>query len=210
MEHGKDKYKYEKIYHKKGKLLKVRKGVKYEKSWDEADNSFKTIWKKYGSGDGNYKNEIASILDLKVTSVLDVGCGWNSFVETMRPYIEKAVGVDFACPAADVIASAHNLPFDEKSFDLITSWDCMEHIPEEEVPMVIEEFSRVGSRVYLKITTAPSATRIDGEELHVCVKDPDWWNEQIEKHFNIKKSQFNESINKPAKNHLIIYAVSKD
>ena len=210
MEHGKDKYKYEKIYHKKGKLLKVREGVAHEKSWDEANDNFKKLWEKYGSGDGNYKDEIKSILNLKATSILDVGCGWNSFIKKMKPHVEKAIGVDFACPGADMIASAHNLPFDKKSFDLITSWDCMEHIPEEEVPMVIEEFSRVANRVYLKITTAPSATKIDGEELHVCVKDPDWWNKQIEKHFNIEKSQFNKNINKPAKNNLIVYAVSKN
>ena len=98
-----------------------------------------------------------------------------------------AVGVDCACPGADVIASAADLPFCDNSFEMITSFDCMEHIAEEEIEEVINELYRVSSRhVFLQIDLADHGTKIDGETLHVTLKERDWWNEMIEKKFKIE------------------------
>jgi|TARA_B100000287_G_scaffold432880_2_gene493231 SAM-dependent methyltransferase len=98
-----------------------------------------------------------------------------------------AVGVDCACPGADVIASAAELPFCNNSFEIITSFDCMEHIAEEEIEQVINELHRVSSRhIFLQIDLADHGTKIDGETLHVTLKEREWWNEMIQKKFKIE------------------------
>ncbi|HBY68244.1 MAG TPA: hypothetical protein DEG69_11085, partial [Flavobacteriaceae bacterium] len=65
---------------------------------------------------------------------------------------DKFVGIDIACPGADIIAEAHKLPFEDKQFDLLVSFDCMEHIPEDEIELCFKEFSRVAERMYIKIS----------------------------------------------------------
>ena len=91
--------------------------------------------------------------------------------------------MDIACPGADFIAPAHNLPFDNNAYDLVVSFDCMEHIPEEEVSGSISEFARVGNRAYVNISLADSPTLIDGEPLHVCVKSKEWWLDKFRESF---------------------------
>jgi len=98
-----------------------------------------------------------------------------------------AVGVDCACPGADVIASAVELPFCDNSFEMISSFDCMEHIAEEEIEQVINELHRVSSKhIFLQIDLADHGTKIDGELLHVTLRERDWWNDMIEKKFKIE------------------------
>jgi SAM-dependent methyltransferase len=97
------------------------------------------------------------------------------------------VGVDCACPGADVIATAGDLPFHNNSFDIITSFDCMEHIAEEEIEQVMDELHRVTNKhVFLQIDLADHGTKIDGELLHVTLKERDWWNDMIGKKFKIE------------------------
>ena len=133
-------------------------------------------------------------------SVLDVGCGWNewkhlapiTWVRNHHLWPDKdlvamskinIVGVDIACPGADVIAPAHNMPLQDKCVDLLVSFDCMEHIPEEEVSKSILEFARVAHRCYVNVCLADSPTTIDDEPLHVCIKPRDWWVEKFKEHW---------------------------
>jgi len=175
MAEGKDKHKYEKIYQKKG--IMTKKGG-YVGKYGESSKLDKK-WDRYGHGYEGL-SELRNIIQLDPQSMLDIGCGFNRFMKTIkqnkkisrlaRSTHDNFIGVDIACPGADVIAPAHDLPFENDRFDVIVSFDCMEHIPEEEVPLAIEEFYRVGKRIYLKISLTHSGTFIDGEPVHVCVK----------------------------------------
>ena len=174
---GKDAYKYEKIYKRQGILTKKAGSGRY------TDEGMKKRWDKYGhSNEG--KEYFSKILKLKPQSLLDIGCGYNEFCQSIKRQSSiKAVGSDIACPGADFIAPAHSLPFIDNEFDLITSFDCMEHIPEEEVEPSFKEFARVGQRIFLKVCLEDTPTKIDGEGLHVCVKEAEWWIEQADKYF---------------------------
>ena len=192
---GKDKYKYEKIFQKqgvmsKGKTALIKNGrpvVVSEFIGRYGENkALDEKWDKYGHKCEGRPN-ILDVMTLDPKSMIDIGAGYNEFIDEIRAATcynkSKFIGVDIACPGADVIAPAHNLPFEDQEFDMIVSFDCMEHIPEEEVPLAIKEFHRVGKRIYLKIAMADSPTLIDGEGLHVCVKPVDWWLEQIREYF---------------------------
>ena len=183
---GKDKEKYEKIYERKGVMTK-RGG--FEGKYGD-DPLLDKKWRAYGHGFEG-KRHLGKVKKLKPQSMIDIGAGHNEFISAYRGEIhgnpkkikERFLGVDIACKYSDVIAPAHELPFGDKSFDLLVSFDCMEHIPEDEVPLAIKEFERVAKRIYLQISLGESATLIDGELLHVCVKSSDWWLEQIQQYF---------------------------
>ena len=88
---------------------------------------------------------------------------------------------------------------------MVVSFDCMEHIPEEEVSLAIQEFKRVARRIYLKISLTESPTRIDGEPVHVCVRTPAWWLETIREHFPSAHFRSHNRKNTPWEN-IIVYA----
>lgn len=65
----------------------------------------------------------------------------------------KFTGLDISSPYADVIAPAHNIPIvGNKEFDLLSSFDYIEHIPKEEIEASFEEFRRISKRVFLQIS----------------------------------------------------------
>ena len=183
-----DGWKYEKIYNRKGVLTKGKDGLKGEYGSSEALDK---KWNHYGHGNEGSSN-IAEVMRYGPESMLDIGCGYNEFIKeircatrTMREYDESDwIGADIACPGADVITAAHDLPFKDNRFDMIVSFDCMEHIPEGEVPLCIEEFHRVARRIYLKIALTQCSTLIDGEHLHACVRPAEWWLGAVQEHFS--------------------------
>jgi len=196
---GKEVYKYDKIYNHEGYLTK--KGV--TKTWEEADDNFKKKWKKYGhSFEG--KNYTRDVINLQPKSIIDIGCGWNEFCKTMKSAgISNCIGVDCSCPGADIIASAHDIPVQDKSYDLLVSFDCMEHIPKEEVLDSFKEFARICNRMFIKVALTENTTFIDGEILHTCVESIEWWLKQAENYFNIKSQEVKTP--NPAHSHVLIY-----
>ena len=188
---GKDKWKYEKIYTQKGRLYKKGKNFEFEGSFKDFENkNISNKWLKYGHSFEGRKH-IKNILALRPKSVIDIGCGGNEFCNHLKKrkrYFfskKKFVGVDIACPSADIIAPAHNIPtVRDKEFDLCTSFDCIEHIPEEEMNAAFKEFKRISNRVFLQICLESSPTTIDGENLHVCIKPEKWWIKLAKQYFD--------------------------
>ena len=179
---GKDAWKYEKIYQQKGVLTKVDAGGDFE-HWKKIGKASK--WLKYGhSFEG--KVNFSEVLSLKPTNLIDIGCGWNEFCKAITAQLGITVfGVDIACPGADYITSAHYMPnIESNSYDLLVSFDCIEHIPADEIDGAFSEFARIADRVFLKICLEDSSTKIDGEGLHVCLKDKEWWKNICEKYFD--------------------------
>lgn len=111
------------------------------------------------------------------TSLLDVGCGHNELVKAWGGVL--SVGVDFACPGADVIAPATALPFADGLFDVVTSFDMLEHLPEHEVLPALREMRRVAHCFCFSIATAPSRILWQWQNLHPTVKPMSWWLDRI-------------------------------
>jgi len=130
----------------------------------------------------------------KCKNLLDVGCGTGAAVRYHREIggIE-AYGIDFAQQAIDTwkqflvdkfcfVGAAEDIPFKDNAFDFVTCTDMLEHIPEENVPRVLKEMFRVGrDRFFFAVSLAPANVKMphDGSEPHVCLKEPEWWVEQI-------------------------------
>ena len=115
--------------------------------------------------------------------VADFGCGRNLFIAGLRAEGIAGVGIDFAFPEADVAAPMHATGLADGVADVVTSFDAMEHLLPEDVPLALAEMRRVGTaggRFVFSISTRDSTWRVDGETLHPTVRPMSWWVEQIE------------------------------
>ena len=147
---------------------------KYQFIYAETDYSY------YGHtnhGKGTY--DLVKCLSPK--SIIDVGCGHNEFCKYFQQENVFCVGVDFACPTTDVIASATNLPFVSKEFDILTSFDVLEHILPTDIHLVLDEFKRVSDRFIFSISYVPSKILVKGNNLHPSVFPEEWWISEISK-----------------------------
>ena len=79
--------------------------------------------------------------------LLEVGCGQGKFSLHLATIGARVVGTDFSTKAIEIahkrqlaqkslakflVADAQSLPFADKSFDLVVSCECLEHIPKPE------------------------------------------------------------------------------
>lgn len=148
-------------------------------------------------GDDKVLKKLHSILK-KSKTLLDVGCGKGFYTKyLMNTYpLLKVSCIDIAgkmimrhAPGIDIIqASAHNIPFESRSFDFVMHLDGMEHIPREIENRVLNEELRVSKKyIYHQISTKP--TKIDKEwidkgigSIHVNIRNEKEW-KALFKHF---------------------------
>lgn len=116
--------------------------------------------------------------EIKPTSILDVGCGRNGFARECRMRGIPAMGLDFACPDADVLAAAHDIPSPDNSFDLVTAFDFLEHLLPDELSETLREMARVGRRYMVRIAHFPHSLRGYGT-LHHIVQPEGWWTRKL-------------------------------
>jgi SAM-dependent methyltransferase len=140
-------------------------------------------YKRYGHSNHGGAAALAILAREKPRRVLDAGCGWNEFAIAARARGIDTTGVDFACPGADVVADiARGLPFPDKAFEVITSFDMLEHLRPDQVDAVLAEMCRLSWRFILSISYVPSVNKWQGETLHPTVRDEAWWIEQLTRH----------------------------
>jgi SAM-dependent methyltransferase len=136
--------------------------------------------RRYGHSNHGAK-AVKPLMKWAPASVLDVGCGFNEFVKNLRTLLPtvRSVGVDFACPGADIQASATQMPFDAREFDVLTAFDLLEHLPPEDVENALHEMARVSRRFIFSISYQPSVNKWKGQTLHPTVRPEEWWLEQL-------------------------------
>ena len=68
------------------------------------------------------------------------------------------------------------------SFDAVIATDMLEHVPEEDVPWVLDElFSLCSGFLYLVAACFPARKHLpDGQNAHCTVMSPEWWQGQVE------------------------------
>ncbi len=71
----------------------------------------------------------------------------------------------------------------EGKFDGVISTDVLEHIPEEDIPWVLDGiFGHAGSFVYVVAACYPAKKILpDGQNAHCTIQPPEWWREQLER-----------------------------
>ncbi|MEX2659870.1 MAG: class I SAM-dependent methyltransferase [Acidimicrobiales bacterium] len=124
---------------------------RYDRDTSNADVAAYLLWRHFG-----------------VHRVLDVGCATGFVVEALRELGLDAKGVDvsrWAVQHPALGATGHigygdlleRLPFEDDSFDLVSAFETLEHLPPESVPRALLELRRV-TRSYV-VATIPSFGR---------------------------------------------------
>lgn len=113
------------------------------------------------------------------SSMLDIGCGRGEMldyaksigfdsvrgIETVDELVENPL-VDYGL--------AHNLPAQSSSYDVVTMFDVMEHLIEEDCYQAIDEMLRVAtSHIVVSISNKPSI--VHGIDVHITKKRYDEW-----------------------------------
>jgi len=105
--------------------------------------------------------------------VLDIGCGDGFLTNAISAFCQRVIGIDNSltgislardrvdnAKVALLISSASNLPFKDDTFDIITLFEVIEHIPAESVKNTVEEIKRVlkdGGKI---IVTTPNSRNL--------------------------------------------------
>lgn len=124
----------------------------------------------------------------------DIGCGYCEFLQWLRSKSEDfyLYGVDIAVPIDNdffavnditfVRDAAWNLIFANKSVDLLTAFDVLEHIPAAMLKTTLAEFDRVCKGEMIFSIGHRSSKKI-GIELHQTIQAAPWWHDLLETHF---------------------------
>lgn len=168
--------------------------------YPDGGNYFDTAYRDYAAQNpdrklDHYLGEIATYGAIEGdVSLLDVGCGRGSFLRRaaeVRPDWRLA-GTDIdregvaatrqAVPSAQVLeAPATDTPFEPDSFDVITAWDVLEHVPD--LAAVLESVTNMlrpeGIFVFVVPVydgiTGPIIRQLDKDPTHIHKKGRDWW-----------------------------------
>jgi len=124
----------------------------------------------YGSGMRLHFTHISAVLTLlDFKKIIDFGCGKGLMADELnRLKIAEVTKYDPAISSYNVIPNS--------KFDCIINTDVMEHIPESEIPAVLDQFKKLSSSAII-IPHLGKAKLIlpNGENAHCTIKTPDEW-----------------------------------
>lgn len=160
----------------------------YREWFGSGDKHFRGSW-----GGRAYKEIVKLARQTHSQTLLDYGCGKGlHFINAKMGEQDKdrltdigctISGYDPACPSFDVLPQI--------MFDGVTVLDVMEHVPEEDVPWVLEEiFGFARKFVFFLVTTVLARKRFqDGRNVHVTIKPELWWRDKIKEAKRAARSQ---------------------
>ena len=141
--------------------------------------------------DPNYKmgqgraREIAKDIALipAGSTYLDVGCGRGESIRLAESFGIVATGLElvpYLCNESVVEGNIGELPFEDSSFEYVSCYDVVEHLPTEQVDEALSELFRVASKwVFITTNDKSSIHNVCGDNLHLTRKPRDWWEQKI-------------------------------
>ena len=136
-----------------------------------------------GAGNEEVINIISRFNELGViNSVLDSGTGKGAFPKNLKKTCPQ-IKVGAYDPAVEKFSKKP-----EKKFDLVTSFDVLEHVERNSVYAVLKEIRDLSSKlVFLQIDLQPAVKKLSsGRNAHIMLAPSDWWISQIASIFTIQ------------------------
>lgn len=120
--------------------------------------------------------EILKNIPIELESLLDVGCGNGAFLNTISQnpkfkYLKKTIGIDMSNEALKYVLTEKkqglisNIPYRDRSFEMVTSLEVLEHIKVSEFCIALKELGRVSNKYIL--LTVPNNENLD-LNLRIC------------------------------------------
>lgn len=127
-------------------------------------------------------------------SILDIGCGNGSFLSLCKSKgLERCAGTDIITLDLGIVKKEENieyynipaseLSFNNNEFDIVTSFECLEHVHEDEVDATLDNMFKFTSNfLCLSIAHRESGEKTkDGRNLHLTVHPWHWWKNKLNK-----------------------------
>lgn len=118
-------------------------------------------------------------------SYLDVGCGRAEMLDyAARIGFKEVIGTEVVLGLLRYnvrFALAHELPFDDNEFAIVSCFDVLEHLLPEDTEAVLQELDRVAAK-QLILTANNQHSKSLGVELHVNRRPYDEWDQLIREH----------------------------
>lgn len=135
-------------------------------------------------------------------SILDVGTGNGQQCLNYKKIFKNVYGVDWVnWSTSDITPAilkennivffnchANNIPLSDKSVEIVTSFDFLEHLIPEEVDKVLSEMTRIGKHIMIhSISHNPSVhkrrslqNKFGDGELHATIQGTKWWLKKLQ------------------------------
>jgi 2-polyprenyl-3-methyl-5-hydroxy-6-metoxy-1,4-benzoquinol methylase len=129
----------------------------------------------------------------KQSTVMDFGCGNASSLEWLESVGYTSYGIDIATNANKhpnvVFADLRDKQLQLQKCDYGMCTDVMEHIPTEDVDIVLENISKSirKSCIFIIARDEDKDGKVVGQVLHLTRKPKEWWDERILKYFSSVK-----------------------
>lgn len=117
---------------------------------------------------------------------LDVGTGRGETLEEARDFGIKATGTETVSTLLNddvVYGLLPNLPFDDKAFDVVSSFEVLEHLRPEDLVASLRELARV-ARTWVVVSVCTSADYVGGVNLHPSYRTEEEWKQTFREAFD--------------------------
>lgn len=120
--------------------------------------------------------------NFSINNFLDYGCGKNGLIDLLKKYEDfesiEFIGYD---PAVEQYSAIPN-----KSFDIVTCIDVLEHVSRQEIPKTLLEIDGLTRGFFFfAIDLMPAQkTLADNRNAHITLAPADWWCQQIATQFS--------------------------
>lgn len=129
-----------------------------------------------GTGSRYVKRIVSHIEQYKPDSILDFGCGKGKLAVELS---KLGLNVDEYDPA---IEGKEQIP--QRHYDMIITTDVLEHLHEEEISTICEEFVAIKPKTMFHVICTRLADNLlpDGSNAHKTVKPIEWWNDKLKEY----------------------------
>lgn len=144
---------------------------------------------KYGMGGLRMQDAVDDLSSLPRGSYLDVGCGRGEMLDkAIKMGFSHVKGVEVVPDLIDeervVAGEAYSLPFEDKSFDVVSLFDVIEHLIPGDDELACREMNRVACK-HILLTANNRPSRLpDGTDLHINIRSYDEWDELFREWFD--------------------------
>jgi ubiquinone/menaquinone biosynthesis C-methylase UbiE len=126
----------------------------------------------YRMSQARLEDTVRALRVLRAGSLLDVGCGRGEMItQALRLGFIPVHGVEVVPALIDgvtvVRGEVQAIPFTDKSFDVVTLFDVIEHLIPGDDELACRELTRVARRHILLTANNMTSQKAIGEELHI-------------------------------------------
>lgn len=142
----------------------------------------------------NFNNKLYELINNNNAKILELGCGTGLFIQDCLEDGYMAVGLDgniyykelslqaWGKAASNLFVCDIGKPFqlyednEELKFDIITTWECLEHLYEPDIEQVLSNIEKHSKKDTYLIYSASQREHLPH---HQCVHNQDWWTKKF-------------------------------